>query len=172
MNKTMKKKVIAGLVGVGIAFSGTQVFATTALDTNMVSLVKGLFANDTVSASSDVNVELEEQQQLLKGEAKEVIKESVSQSKTRINEYKEQEIQNGKAEMQEFVDQLETEVNTAVQNEEKNAKAAINTKKAEKVQEFKDELLSELQAELEAELKGNGNSNGNNGNGNAYGHNK
>jgi N-methylhydantoinase B/oxoprolinase/acetone carboxylase alpha subunit len=143
----LKKKLLVTLFSLSLLVGGTQVFAASVLNTNIIDLIKSHIFKYGNDSANDLESKLGSTDTVKKSVSA-MVKQKESESQKRIDAYKEQELNNANTEINQFIKQIETEMDAQVTAEEEKAKSAIKAKKDKKVKEIQDEMLAEIEKEL------------------------
>jgi hypothetical protein len=165
--KFVKSKIASGLIGVSVLFVGANVYATTTLNTNIISLINngvqsfgsyfsGETKNGVVSVSTDKQ-----------GDISAYVIKKTNDVDAEFEATKNSEIARAQSELSTHYTQLVTETDAAFKDVVTKEKAAIKAEVDKEIAKAKSDLTLALEEQLKDKLDKKIKSN----NGNAYGNN-
>lgn len=160
------KKVIAGVLGTAIMFSGATVYATTALDTNVLNLIRMTVGHVGGLFTSEAQKEVKNFADAKKNEMNQYIDVRTNQAIDELQSTKTSEVSRAKGELTLYYNDVKNETDRAFTTETNKVKAEIKNATDHEIANGKVMIDGEVEKALEEklkELKGNGNNNGNNG---------
>ncbi len=142
----MKKIIFAALFSLLVIGASVQTYASTVLDSNIISLIESGISNIVNSVNPpNENVISTDNSSFNSGD---YIDQKNNQLNNDLTDYKNQQVADANQQLSNYIDEIKQEIDTVYQSKEDKAKHDIDNKINDSVTQLKQKILDELTKEL------------------------
>lgn len=149
----MKKKIITFLLIMGLLIGGTQTYASTVLNTNIISLIQSGFDSIKSYYTGSTAKDLTATQTQLSSQLDKYVNDKTNQAFTDLNTHKATEEARASQELNSYLSSMKQEADRVINDQEQQAKTAITAQVDQSISSIEDTMNQELAAQIQSKLK-------------------
>lgn len=149
----MKKKIITFLLIMGLLIGGTQTYASTVLNSNIISLIQSGFDSIKNYYTSSATKDMSATQTQLTNQVDKYVSDRTSQAFTDLNTHKTTEEARASQELNGYLNSMKQQADSAINDQEQQAKTAITAQVNQSISSIEDTMNQEFAAQIQSKLK-------------------
>lgn len=149
----MKKKLISVTLSVVLLLGSMQVFAATALDTNIINLIRNSFNSIRSYYQTAVNGESDSLKLKYLDNVSSIINDIFDTSAKDIENHKNNELKRADQELQAYVNEKKGQVDSIAKDEVKKSKDEITNNVNSNITDIKAAIDKEFEKQIKTKLK-------------------
>jgi hypothetical protein len=149
----MKKKVVTFLLIMALIVGGTQTYASTVLNSNVIGLIQTGFDSIKSYYIGSTTKDMATTQTQMTTQVDKYVTDRTNQSFTNLNTHKTSEETRASQELNTYLDSLKKQVDSAVTDQEQQAKTVITSEVNKNIASIEDALNQELASQIQSKLK-------------------
>lgn len=149
----MKKKLISITLSVVLLLGSVQVFAATALDTNIINLIRNSFKSIRSYYQTAVNGESDNLKSKYLDNISSIVNDIFDTSAKDIENHKNNELKRADQELQAYVNEKKGQVDAIAKDEVKKSKDEISNNVNSNITDIKAAIDKEFEKQIKTKLK-------------------
>lgn len=149
----MKKKIITFLIIMALLIGGTQAYAATALNSNIISLIQSGFDSIKSYYTGSATKDMTTTQSQLTGQVDKYVNDRTNQAFTDLNTHKTTEEARASQELNSYLDSMKQQADSAINDQEQQTKTAITNQINQSISSIEDTMNQEFAAQIQSKLK-------------------
>lgn len=149
----MKKKLITFLLIMGLLIGGTQTYAATVLNSNVINLIQSGFDSVKSYYTGSAAKDMTTTQTQLTNQVDKYVNDRTNQAFTDLNTHKTAEETRANQELNSYLNSMKQEADTAINDQSQQAKTAITNQVNQSISSIEDAMNQEFAAQIQSKLK-------------------
>lgn len=149
----MKKKIISFLFIMTLLLGGTQAYAATALNSNIISLIQSGFDSIKSYYSGAAAKDMTATQAQLTGQISSYVTDRTNKTFANLNAHKTSEEARASQELNNYLSTLKQQADSAINDQEQQTKTVITDQVNKSISSIEDTMNQEFAAQIQSKLK-------------------
>jgi hypothetical protein len=149
----MKKKIIMSMLALAVFLGGVQVYAVTALDSNIIGLITAGINSIKIYYVTEANKDTENLNKQYKEKIGQYMNDKTNQVIKEFETHKNNEINRANQELNNYFETMKKDTDTVIDDQVKQAKDSITSTISKNIQDSKTQMNKELENQIKEKLK-------------------
>jgi DNA anti-recombination protein RmuC len=149
----MKKKIIMSMLALAVFLGGVQVYAVTALDSNIIGLITAGINSIKIYYVTEANKDTENLNKQYKEKIGQYMNDKTNQVIKEFETHKNNEINRANQELNNYFETMKKDTDTIIDDQVKQAKDSITSTVSKNIQDSKTQMNKELENQIKEKLK-------------------
>lgn len=136
-----------------LLIGGTQAYAATALNSNIISLIQSGFDSIKSYYTGSATKDMTTTQSQLTGQVDKYVNDRTNQAFTDLNTHKTTEEARASQELNSYLDSMKQQADSAINDQEQQTKTAITNQINQSISSIEDTMNQEFAAQIQSKLK-------------------